>query len=56
MAKKKDVMFNLITTGKGCLPPGKIIGNIEAKSSESAAKKVVKLLQGRPLIWDIVEI
>jgi len=45
--------YNIVTTGKGMLKPGKIIGNIEATTIDKAIEKIKKILEGRPFIWEL---
>lgn len=49
MSKRNQ--YWVITTGKGMLPPGVKIGDIEAKTEDRARAVMIKFLQGRPLIW-----
>jgi hypothetical protein len=58
--KLSELMFKVVSTGKGMLKPGVVVGNIEANSELSASKKIAKQLQGRgldkngELIWDLM--
>lgn len=46
-------MYNILTTGKGMLPPGEVIGNIEAKSIEAARKKLDEMCPCKGPTWDL---
>ena len=47
--------FRIITTGKGMMEAGEVIGEIEAESHEEALVALTKFLQGRPVIWELRE-
>lgn len=46
--------YNIVTTGKGMLPPGIIVGDVEAKSLEAAVKKIQQMAPDKKFIWDVV--
>lgn len=46
--------YNLVTTGKGMMLAGIVIGHIEASSQEIAVKKAQELVPGKKMIWDVV--
>ena len=45
--------YEVVTTGKGMLPAGVIVGDVEADSLEAATKAIIKQVGEKRMIWKL---
>jgi hypothetical protein len=45
--------FEIVTTGRGMMEAGKVVGEIEAETHDDAVEALREFLDRRPMIWDL---